>query len=180
LPETLEGLLSAALKEASSRAPRRVAAVPAASLFDDSHWRPARVVALVHNETATLLGAFEEFKHSTLVDCRKLTRLAAPRPIDATEYVSGDQWIRRPSHRIKLEIRFTQADCILPSLGLRALNVDLECSLASDGLHRARLVYTTSFVDAGLDKALFLPERMDILDCLSRDCKLALRASVGL
>jgi hypothetical protein len=181
MPDTLESLLASALAQQEVRKQRRRTLNPVANLFGEDHWKKTRVVALVHDSTATLLGAFQEYLHASLPNCRKLTRLTEPGPIDGTEYVEGEQWIRPLLHpRMRLETKYAEIDAILPALGLRALGVRLACTVASDGIHSARLMFTTSFVDNEMNRALFLPERMDILFCLSTNCKLNLRAELGL
>lgn len=59
-----------------------------------ANWIRTRGVALMHSETLTLLGNFTEYRHKTVPDARRLVRETDPLPIEATEYLNGDWWMK--------------------------------------------------------------------------------------
>lgn len=100
-----------------AKTPRRVdlpvprKAEPTKLFSDPANWYAARHVALIHQETQTLLGHFREMLHRTVPDCRRLVREEVPATIEAVEYVTGDWGYKTPAAPVHTDSSFSEHLC---------------------------------------------------------------------
>lgn len=148
------------------------------------NWTRTRGVALIHRETNTLLGNFSEYVHSRDRSARKLVRETEPLAIEGSEWVSGPLWLEWPADIPSPERQVSIVECLvdlyLPELGVRSLAVGVDVTLSYGGIAHVTLRDATYFVSDDRRSAFRLPKGLDVLEGLSLDCKLALRAEVGL
>lgn len=174
--------------EAAARLPRRIKAADSApepdqSFIDPANWKRTRGIALIHEETQTLLGNFTEYLHPT--GARRLLREDAPMLVSGTEVVSGDWWISRPPAVPQEETEwYTKRMAIvpihLPKLGVHSPAVEVLVHLSFGGIARVELAMDEMFAQAsGQDQLLFLPKHTNILQEMSQDCKINLRLEVS-
>lgn len=64
-------------------------AAPSALYSSPDNWLPGRGIALIHADSQTLLGNFQELLHISDPDARRLVRCEHPIRVDAQEFVSG-------------------------------------------------------------------------------------------
>lgn len=149
------------------------------------NWERTRGIALVHEESHTLLGNYSEYVHKTVKNCRRLVREHAPISIAATELVSGSWWLgeRRPfvdaSMKWNVE-REAICDVHLPELGVAHPVTELRVGLYLGGIMRVELAADTQFASPGGETLLSLPKGTNLLECMSTDSKIALRKELGL
>lgn len=153
------------------------------------NWTARRRIALIHRESNALLGNFTEFTHNRLHTeahpCRKLMRQEEPSVVDCAEWVSGPQWIAwkadLPGAERWQEVREAILDLHLHELGVRAAGVQVDVTiLHGAAVARVELSEATHFHSEDGRTAFFLPKHLNVLDGLSIDCKLALRAELEL
>lgn len=146
------------------------------------NWEQVKTVALIHEETETLLGNFVEFRHKLTTGCRRLVRVNGPAPVGEFERVSGAHWLNAPS----LDLRNEQApaeeereaicDIHLPELDhVFAPAVMVTVKLLWGGIARVELCEETRFFSKDKRVQLILPAGLDVLEGMSLDCKLKLR-----
>ena len=147
-------------------------------------WTRTRGLALIHLESNTLLGNFSEYRHIRFQDARKLVREDTPMLVEGSEFVSGPQWIEWSDPKIEWErwqeVRQVVIDLHLPELGVRALAVMVDVTLTHGGVSRVELADLTHFHSDDRRSAFFLPKHVDVLEGMSFDCKLTLRAELGI
>ena len=137
-----------------------------------ANWVRGPIIALIHQETDSLLGYFVEWKHKSIPDARRLVResLACLPEHAKIEYVSGD-WSPKAMPEASLPSRPwkktlpVQCDVLLLDFGLEALQVPLDCFFGEGTLDRVYLVIPTVFANEG--QFLDLPEGTNILPRLS-------------
>lgn len=150
------------------------------------NWERTRGVALIHRESGTLLGNFSEYLHRTVKGSRRLVREALPIAIAANEYVSGLWWLgAHVRDRVAAADKWTtqrQAviDVVLPELGVAHPVTEVIVGLYLGAITRVELAADTCFSDMQGTTLLFLPARTNVLECLSLECKIALRKTLGL
>lgn len=159
-----------------------------ASFTRPENWALSAQVQLIHVEGAvrTLIGLFDELKHSYVPGCRRLvaTSTRSGELPFKLEEVTGPHWLpeaawelrRRPANRT-LELA---ADITL-DLGqhLVAQACLLQASLVGGGLQRLCLLADTIFEGNTPRTICSLPAGLDILEGLSQDCKVALWAQIN-
>lgn len=150
------------------------------------NWLRVRSVALIHQDTETLLGNFIEFKHK-LSTARKFMRAAGPEPVEAVEFVKGENWLAEPLHRPskpavpEREMREAMIDVHLPELeNTFAKDVILDVHLHWGSIARVELMDETVFHSKDRKTQLYLPEGLDILDGMSLECRIKLKEFLGL
>lgn len=137
-----------------AKAPRRVGSAapgkiePEKLFSDPKNWYAARHIALIHQETQTLLGHFREMLHRTVPDCRRLVREEVPAKIEAVEYVTGDWGYRTPAAPIQQGSFFSEHICSmfveLEGLGVGAIG-PLRVILQGVGILRVETVVPMFF-----------------------------------
>jgi len=83
----------AAMREqvkAKAKTPLVVEEDPDIGLYrNPANWVKGKAVALLHEETKTLLGHFTEYTHKTVPNCRRMVREDCSTKVEAVEYVKG-------------------------------------------------------------------------------------------
>lgn len=149
------------------------------------NWQRTRGIALVHEESHTLLGNYSEYVHRSVKHCRRLVREHSPIAVDGTELVKGYWWLgeRRPfvdaSMKWNVE-REALVDVHLPELGVAHPVTELRVGLYLGGIMRVELAADTQFASPGGEMLLQLPKGTNLLECMSTDSKIALRKELGL
>lgn len=153
--------------------------------LDPDNWERTRGVALIHEETDTILGNFSEYLHRSVPGCRKLVREEAPIAVSTTERVAGNWWLgeeRRPEPKqVWHEQRTAILHIYLDKLQVHSPACEVVAHLSYGSLARVELVLDTQFAQADdLPAAmLFLPAGANIIEVMSRDCKVALMQELG-
>lgn len=155
---------------------------------DPANWERRRTVALVHDETETLLGNFAEYFHKLSDGCRKLIRVSEPAAVDSIERVSGPQWlnpqplsIERPPEAIAEEQREAIIDLHMPEMdNVFAPGVMVSVTLNWGSIARVELTEETRFYSKDKRVQLILPEGLDVREGLSLETKLRLKEFLGL
>lgn len=151
------------------------------------HWEQQPLgVAIIHEESDTLLGSFVEYIHKTVPKCKKLVRAESPLPVGRTERVSGDWWIEKreeveedqPWHTKKMVV----VDVLLSSLQCHSPAVQLIVHLSYGAMCRAELLEDTTFgqLEGTPEQLLFLPKGTNLLPVLSREAKINLKVELEL
>ena len=145
------------------------------------NWTRKRGLALIHEETQTLLGNFSEYVHKDGTS-RKLLREDGVLVVEATETVSGDWWIGQGREEIAApEHWHTQRQVVcsieLPELGVHSPACPLIVWLSYGHMARITLEFETMLAqrESQRDQLLFLPAGVNILSLMSHDCKVAVR-----
>ena len=167
-------------KAAKAKAPRRVGSPtkiePAALFSNPENWYPARHVALIHQETQTLLGHFREMLHRTVPDCRRLVREEIPAKIEAVEYVTGDWGYRTPAAPTHQDSYFSERICSmfveLEGMSVGAVS-SIRVTLQGVGILRVETIMPMFFGSS--DLVLEIPAGTNILPVMSVASKKNLR-----
>lgn len=167
-----------AAKKVEPHDPRRLFTAP-------ENWKRTRGIALIHEETNSVLGNFSEYVHVKVVGARKLIREEAPISVSATERVSGSWWLgaeRTPEpHRPWHEQKAAIIHLVLGELKVHSPATEVIVHLAYGAVARVELAVDTRLAQTeGGEQLLDLPEGMNVLEVMSLDCKLALRKEIGL
>lgn len=178
-------------RKAKAAAQLRKTAAPEAqstqSLYlDPKNWTRTRGVALIHEETETLLGNFSEYLHNSVPSCRKLVREETPISVTATERVAGSWWLgveRRPEPK---QVWHEARPCIihlhLDKLFVHSPICELTVHLSYGSIARVELTLDTQFAaeEGQGEQLLFLPAGTNVLEVMSLDSKLAVRKELGI
>jgi len=152
----------------------------------EENWQVGRAIALIHEETGTVLGNFVEHTHRSVAGARKLIRCSIPVAVSAAEYVSGSWWLgegRRPEPKQEWH---TQRECVvhlhLSELGVHSPATLVVAHLSYGSIARVELAHETQFAAEGETGQLLitLPAGTNILEVMSRDCKIKVREECGL
>lgn len=155
---------------------------------DPANWERVRTIALIHEESDTLLGNFAEYVHKLSSGCRRLVRVSEPAHVDGIERVAGNNWIAerlnnptKPADAVAEEEREAIIDLHLPELDhVFSPQVMVTVKLLWGGVAEVRLMDETRFYSKDRRVQLILPEGIDVLEGMSLDCKLELRKFLGL
>lgn len=155
---------------------------PAAIFSNPDNWRVARAVLLIHQETQTLLGHFDELVHRTVPDARRLVRSEDQAVRNsAVEYVSGAWWLFQETVKAKANPHYRKITVFLPKahlweLGVYSYDLELTVRLLDSGILRAEAEVETVWTHDGEGAAHFiiLPPGVDIYRLLSRETKIDL------
>lgn len=192
----LEALFGAAVasvraeQKARRTAVVRKTAEPAArstqALFlDPENWERTHGVALVHEETQTLLGNFSEYLHKSVPGCRRLVREESPISVSATETVDGSWWLGedrkpeppRPWHEKAKGFLHMH----LSKLGVHSPACGVDVFLSYGSLARVELSVDTTFAQeqGNGEQLLMIPQGTNVLEVMSSDCKVRLLSDLG-
>lgn len=174
---------AAALAATRAKAPKHIKAgdsiAPADPRYADPEaWERKRGVALIHDETQTLLGNFIEWRHKTDAGARRLLRTEEPCVIDATEYVEGDWWLAAELEVAPVEAwhekRSAVAHLVLPQMGVHSPACPLIVHLSYGAIARVELEVATTFaqMEGAALQLLQLPAGVNVLPLLSKECKM--------
>jgi hypothetical protein len=147
--------------------------------LDPKNWQRTRGVALIHEETETVLGNFSEYVHISVAECRKLVRESAPISVEAIERVSGSWWLgaeRRPEPRKDWhEVRTAILHLHLSELRVHAPLCEVVAHLSYGSLARVELAIDTTLAqEEGGEQLLMLPKGTNVLEVMSLDSKMHL------
>jgi len=197
-PTTLDELFSVARQhirheaEAKARLPKptkdKQAEViePAALFANAANWIEGRGIALIHEETQTLLGVFREYTHRTEAGARKLLRSEAPLLVEATELCSGEWWIAErhldfiAAERKVMAPKIAILDIQLDKLGVYSPACEVRVFEAEGHMNRVELCIDTQFAQTAdaPEQLLWLAAGTNILPTMSRECKITLRVEL--
>lgn len=179
-----------AAAETKERTGRRVkdkddSPAPPAELYaNPENWVRGRGIALIHEDTNTLLGNFIEYTHKSDSKARKLLRADLPIPIAATEQVSGDWWITKPeeveapqSWHVRKE---AVAHLFLPKLGVHSPATPVIALVSYGAVARVELAADTTFaqIEGEPEQLLMLPAGTNLLPVMSQDSKIEVKLQV--
>lgn len=175
----------AATAAATKHAPKRkvlVAEPPDVYFTNPKNWVAGCGVALIHEESQTLLGTMQEWLHVS--GARKLLSVTAPLPVMRTEIVSGDWWIGK-RHEIAAPESWTRSvdvvvDLQMPCLGVFSPACPCRVHLSYGGIARVCLAVETQLAQRveETEQLVWLPAGTNVLPMLSQDCKIAVRVAV--
>lgn len=147
---------------------------------DPSNWEAWSNVTLVHRaEIDSILGFFISYKHRTVLGARKLVRGSDPLLGQEIEYVTDSWYLHNSEERYRSEpstdVHFVTMlhivlDDGLSSEGEHPVNVN-----ATRGVGIKRVCLDTAIRLSGPRTILYLPAGLDILDGLSRECKMKIK-----
>lgn len=154
------------------------------SLYKEpENWKVSRNVTLIHqaDNIATLVGTFLEYRHVSIGSARKLLASAPDETLPtAIEYVSDPWYIARVQRPLPIPTRNMQFGIDHPwelEGGLKAGTCSLAVSaVRGEGIARAELSAPTRFASENGRTILYLPPGLDVLEGLTRECKLRIKA----
>jgi hypothetical protein len=166
------------MKNASPEPAKKVSVLQLYSLPEN--WKAGRTLALIHEETRTVLGNFREFLHKSEKGARRLERVNEPTVVQAVEYVRGKEWIteERPipaPERWTAEREVLLADLILPEFNVAAHEVGVKVCLAFGGIARVELMEHTQFLSPDARTVQTFPAGTNVLEVMSLESKIELR-----
>lgn len=166
---------------------RKPEEVQAKLLFsNEENWEAGRAIALIHEDSGTVIGNFIEHLHRSVPGARKLIRTSIPVAVSASEYVSGSWWLgegRKPEPRQEWHThREVVVHLHLSELGVHSPATLVNVSISYGSIARVELVAETQFAQEGEHGELLisLPAGTNILEVMSRDCKIKVREECGL
>jgi len=168
------------------------------SLYKDpANWTPWSNVTLVHQASGrggahdladdlatapvdTILGFFISYRHATVIGARKLVRGAAdPLLGHEVEYVSDPWYLHNSEERYRAEpsteLHFTVAMQIVLDDGLASEGEHVVHVGATRGVGIRRAVLDTAIRLSGPRVILYLPAGLDIIEGLTKECKMKLK-----
>ena len=192
----LESLFGAAIasvrakQKAERTAVIRKTAEPAAKstqalYLDPENWDRVGGVALVHEETQTILGNFSEYIHKSVPNCRRLVREEAPISVTRSERVDGSWWLgkdRRPEPpRPWHEKRIGFLHLYLSKLGVHSPACEVVVFLSYGSLARVELALDTTFaqLEGASEQLVMLPQGTNVLEVMSSEGKVTLLQDMG-
>jgi hypothetical protein len=167
---------------AQPRDPQRPARLPP-GYSDPANWIPAGVVSLIHEETNTFLGTFQEYFYPALPGSRQLRRVERPTFTERLEYVRGKWWLCPHAQAAAEPARWTRSvECVI---GVTLRECDVHCPetlvrvrLEFGGIGRVELLESTRFTCPSRSRHIVLPAGLDLLEVMDYDSKVALRAEL--
>ena len=188
---SLDDLFSIAKKELVAKrkaaAPHKLAdaapapITPAAIYTNPANWKAGRCLALIHEETSTLLGLFTELLHITVADCRRLIQATPNSTVQGVEYVKGSGWLA-PLPALPPTILTRTVEKVLPI----TLTFDFACLdacavmavVTASALISVRLAQAATFTSSN-SEALILPANTDIWPLMAVETKRILWKMIG-
>lgn len=156
---------------------------------DPEHWRKVRTMALIHQSSdeppvLTLLGNFNELIHDSMT-ARKWVRVEEPTDTQGTEYVRGDWYLTSRAESMSKKEVWVRTETVLIGLTLKEANLhcpdaEVNVRLEFGGIARVELAETTRFFNADKTQFLFLPAGLDVMEVMTLDSKMELRAELEL
>lgn len=167
------------MKNARPEAPKPITTSERYSLPE--YWHAGRTLCLVHEETQTVLGTFQEHTHVKERNARRLTRVEGAVAIAGIEYVSGDGWLGIRKEEIAAPQQWeTRRLILLPNLSLSAFEVhaegvEVDVFLRFGGIGRVELSSHTTFHSPDAGVALMLPAGTNVYEVMNLEAKVGLR-----
>jgi len=158
---------------------------PQALFTNPENWQRGQSIALIHEDTETLLGHFTEYLHKSVAGARRLVRdEASGIPPARVERVSGSWWLgttRQPEPRQEWHTQRTVIiHAQLDRLRLHSPACELVAHLAYGGIERVELAVDTLFAGENADDLLTLAAGTNILGELSHACKVNIKTELAL
>lgn len=150
------------------------------------NWQQTRTVALIHEESGTLLGNFNELVHKLSEGCRRLVRVEGVAKVDAVEHVTGDHWLNtqpltKVAHAPAEEDREAILDLHMPEMdNVFAPAVLINVTLHFGSVARVELCEETRFFSKDKRVQLILPAGLDVREGLSFETKVRLKEFLGI
>lgn len=175
-------------KAAAAKVPRNKKLVteriePSALFSNPANWYPARSVALIHQESNTLLGHFRELLHRSVPEARRLVREDSPALIEAVEYVSGTWGWTPPKALEHQDSTLIETELLLfLSLELpefHTAEAAVKVVTQGAGILRVELKALTQFYAEGAHSFLALPAGINLLATLTTASKQAIREALA-
>ena len=169
---------------ATKTAARPAALPPSNELYSiPEYWVADSHIALIHEETNTLLGNFQSFHHKRDKTARRLVRVTEPVIVTQTEYVRGTQWLFAappplPEPVAHVFTRRLTVDLTLEALLVQADTVELIVHLSYGGITRVELAENTTLHSPDGSHVLHLGGGVNIYPCMGLDAKIALRQAM--
>jgi hypothetical protein len=184
-PDSLESLwdeldLPTATPPRGKAAPAKPAEA-ASSYSSPENWEATCGVTLVHQDTGSVLGVFQEYRHRRDRSARKLVRAQAPLLATKVEVVSGPAWTYLEAEIPKPSSAETHREILLDSLPLEALGVALSSPAALrvcflwGGIVRVELLEDLVFHSPDSKVILSFGKGTNILPSLDLQTKLRIR-----
>lgn len=152
---------------------------PAGLFANPENWREGRGLALIHQETRTLLGNFREWTHRSVKDARRLVRSQEPIAVEGVEEVDFGLTANftPPVAAHKTEtVRQLVVNVALETPRVSAREVLLAVHYYDGWTAKAILVEPVSFAEGG--EILQLPAGVDLLPQMTRETKQELRSEL--
>jgi len=152
----------------------------AAKWTDPENWIAGRGIALIHRDSNTLLGNFQELTHRSEQSCRRLVRADSPISIVASEYTD---WLPAAVEEVAAaEPSQKRITVILPllldKLSAASPIVEVVVCLSFGNMVRVELAVDTQF-SAGDDSLIELRAGVNILPVMAHDSKINLRIELN-
>ena len=147
---------------------------PSLLYSNPDNWVRTRGIALVHQETQTLLGNFSEYVHKSVGGCRKLLRESCPISVEAVEYVTGE-WadVGVPVKNARFDSAIKVLTCLaLEQPPLRCTEVTVNVFRQGLAIVRVELAEQTTF--CGDPQAIVFQPGVDVFPHLTRETKIHL------
>lgn len=200
MKDSLDVLLDEALSQSKARRTAALKASPAVrgpapptfheTFANPANWRDGKVIAVIHrapDSTLTLIGAFREYLHKS-TEARKLVRIEGPMTVTSEEYVTGAHWLGvvLPEGPARLEDpeviqdRELLFDLMLDSIKVTSRDTLIRVRLERGWIRSVTLVYSTQFACPTNKVFIHLPKRLDVLEAMSFENKVALKKCLRL
>lgn len=150
------------------------------------NWTRIGGVALIHEETGTVLGNFSEYRHRFEPATTKLVREPGLIPVTETRSMSGSWWLeekqrpepQRPWH----EQRSIVVHLHLGELKLHSPACEVVVFLSYGAIDRVELAADTLFAgeDGSQEQLVSMPAGTNVREVTSLDCKMAIRKELGI
>ena len=150
---------------------------PSTLYTDPANWLAKRKLGLIHRETQTYLGTFQEWTHRSVLDARKLVRIEELEIVNEVEEVTGPAYIKMDLELLPVTDRILLV--LSPELAFpRVVAVDAQVIIfcCSGGYNRVELAKTTAFTDEVSSNEIFeLPAGTNILPVLTHSTKIYIK-----
>jgi hypothetical protein len=144
---------------------------------DEANWKAGRVLAVVHADTQTLIGNFQELLHLKVTDARRLVRRSGPTHVDAVETVTGVHWVQAEyapaAVTSAVEPLRLIVDIFLAEPAVGAMQAELSIFMDNAGIRRVELTEPTTF--HGDDWYLELPANVNLMPVMTYETKLVVK-----
>lgn len=172
-------------KAAKPKKREEVVEAHASELYSNpDNWKATRALALIHRETDTLLGVFQELVHLKVPDARRLVRIEKPCSLhyDGTEYVSGSWYLPATDEARENQGKWhsfhdASIHAHLSELSIHAPECEVRVYTSFGSIARVELLSETTFAstEEGNTNLLTLPKGTCIYDLMTREEKCAVR-----
>ena len=179
---SLEELFAAAAKSHRAHVKKQAGlppppADPRKLWTDEANWKAGRILAIVHADTQTLIGNFQELLHLKVLDARRLVRRSGPVVVEGVETVTGIHWIQEsyPTAAVTVPVKPLRVvvDTFLNEPAVGAMQAELTIFMDNAGIRRVELSEPTTF--HGDDWYLELPANVNLMPVMTHETKLVVK-----